>query len=316
MTRTHPLVTLAALLAALVALAACETAPDDVVVEEPTPTPAATPDVDTPEAEADDEALERIADAAANTVEEGTARFSIALETEDTPGAEGRQPLAAEGEEDFTEQRRRLTFEGPQGQLEMLIDRSDVYIQLPATEDDDWLRVQLDALLDEDVGFGGPGGLPFQSPRNNLEILRQAATSATEAGEDDVDGEDTTRYEVTLDLEATAAEAEEDVRATLEETVSRTGVDQLDATVWVDEQDRIRRITYTLDLGQVDVEAEVQTDTPEAEDVEVEARGTVTVTIDYHAFGVPVDVELPDPDQVIDLDEEELRETFGTRQSS
>lgn len=307
---------LAALAVLALALAACDTAPTEDA-EEPAPTtPEAEPTPDTPAADADDDALARIADAAAATAQEGSARFTITVELEDTDVGEGTQAISADGEEDFDAERRRITLEGPQGDLDLLIDGSTVYLQLPATEDDDWVRVELDRLVDADLGFGGPGGLPFQSPHNNLVLLSDTATQAAEAGEEDVDGEAATRYEVTLDLGAAAAEAEETTatRGQLEATVRQLGADELDMVVWIDDDDRIRRIEYSLDLDQVRVDEDVETDTPEADvDAEVEAdlTGTAIVTVDYFDFGTTVAVDLPDEDEVVDLDEEELRGSFN-----
>jgi hypothetical protein len=315
---------LAALTTLAVALAACDTGPTDVA-QEPTPAPdedplIESPEADTPETATDDEALERVADAAANTADEGTARFTITVDTEGTGMGDGTQAISAEGEEDFDQQRRRLTFQGPQGDLEMLIDGSTLYFQLPATEDDDWARVELDQLVDADIGFGGPGGLPFQSPHNNLVLLEDTAVRASEAGSETIDGEDTTRYDVTLDLTAAAEQTEDttNTRGQLEDTVRQLGAEELEMSVWVDSDERIRRIAYTLDLDQVRVDEEASTDTPDADvDAEVEAdpAGEVTVTVDYHEFGGTVDVDLPDSDQVIDIDEEELRRSFQGSES-
>jgi hypothetical protein len=300
---------LAALLAALaLVLAACNGATTDQAADDAdTDTPVTEQETadPAPEGDVDDDALERIAEAAQNTIDEGTARFSIEITSAGTAGQDGTQPVSVEGEEDFEAELRRMTFEGPQGELEMIVDGTTMYIELPATEDDQWLRLELEELVQGEAGFGGPGGVPSQNPRDNLEILSSAARDAQEAGEEDVDGEATTRYDLVIDLDQAADTAEPDTEEALERMRSQTGLQTFDMSVWVDEDDRIRRISYTLDLGQAQVE-----ETTEEGQVEADPEGEITVTVDYYDFGGDVNIEVPDDDQVIDADEEQIRQSF------
>jgi predicted small secreted protein len=299
---------LAALLAALaLTLAACNGGTTEQAAEDDTDTDTPVTEQETPEpdGDVDEDALERIADAAQNTIDEGTARFTIEIETAGTAGQDGTQPVTVEGEEDFDAELRRMTFEGPQGELDMIVEGTTMYIELPATEDEQWLRLELEELVQGEAGFGGPGGVPSQNPRDNLEILSAAARDAQEAGEEDVDGETTTRYDLVIDLDQAADTAEPDTEEALERMRAQTGVQTFDMSVWVDEDDRIRRISYTLDLGQAQVE-----ETTEEGEVEADPQGEITVTVDYFDFGGDVNIEVPDDDQVIDADEEQIRRSF------
>jgi hypothetical protein len=308
----RPRIGLALVVICAFVLAACNGATTEPADTDATPaTEEATPTPDDA-AGTDDEALERISEAAANTTGEGTARFEMTVETQGTGAGDGEQPVTVEGEEDFDAQQRLLTFVGPQGDLTMIVDQTTVYLEIPATEDDDWARIELDRMMSDDVGFGGPAGLPFQSPQDNLALLQNAVSSASEGGEEDVRGETATRYDLTVDLERAAEESAEDANQTFQGLVQQTGVSELDMQVWIDGDERVNRIAYTLDLSQADVDqmaTELETEGVEA-DVEAEPTGEVTVTVEYFDFGTELTIEVPGDENVVDIDEDEIRQSF------
>lgn len=296
------------LLACALLLSACAGAGEDTA-ETQQPTAAATATVSATETDTtatgmDDEALTRVTEAAAATADEGTVRFQVTVSTEGTPGEDGTQPLEAEGEEDFEAEQRRLTFSGPGGELEMIVDGTDVYVEVPATEDATWARLELEGLVAGEVGFGGPAGLPFRSPRDNLAVLEDAVIAASEGVEEDVDGESATRYDLTVDLDQAAEQAAEsgDTWSALSE---QSGVTEMDMQVWIDAQERIRRIAYSLDLAQAEVDAAT-----EGAEVEADPQGMVTVTVDYFDFGTPVDIAVPSDEDIVDVDEQEIRDSM------
>lgn len=249
---------------------------------------------------ADDEVLARIAEAAQNTVEEGTVRFTLTVKNERGGSDDASAAVAAEGEEDFDAGLRRLVVQGPQGELEMIVNGSTLDLQLPATEEDQWARVELEELVaDGDIGFGGPADVPFQDSRRNLDVLRDVTGDVRQVGEADVQGEPATHYDVRIDLDTATAQVEEPDPAA-EKMAERTGVQQLDTQVWVSEDDLVRRVAYTVDLDEAAVD----------DDVEADLQGTVTVTVEYFDFGAAIDIERPEDDAVIDFDEGQLRESL------
>lgn len=301
----------------------------------------------------DEEALQRVVDAAQATIDEGTAAFRItagqddgSADTEDTTttteanGADddddgttttattagddsetgtaddASQTLEVEidGEVDFDADQRSLTFVGPEGDLGVIMDGSTAYIELPATEGDDWVRTDLDELLGDDVGLGGPAGLPFQDPADNLRALEGNVTTAQQDGSEQVDGEDTDRYRLVIDLEASAEDASDEVSDALQDLVERTGAQELEMWVWVDEDDLIRRVQYELDLDQVRVDEDDVDDgtNGDAGSVEADPEGTLLVTFDYSDFGLEVDIELPADEDIVDIDEEAIRDALDT----
>lgn len=293
-----------ALLVAAMLLAACNNTPLDTT-RTVTDAPSA-PGTSSPEAEIglDEEALDRVVEAAEATADAGTVRFEITIETSDTPGQDGVQPLSAEGEEDFDAQQRAITFDGGGGELRALIDGTDVYVEVPGTEDDTWARVELDSLVAGDVGFGGPAGLPFRSAADNLQALQHAIVGAAEGDEEDVQDETATRFDLTVDL-AKAAEQAAEANETWEALAQQSGITELDMQVWVDDSDLIRRVAYSLDLSQAEIDAAT-----EGADVEAEPQGVVTVTVDYFDFGADVEIELPAEDNIVDIDEQEIRDSL------
>lgn len=294
--------------ALLLVLTACNSTGSETVDDPTTATTTeASEDVsasETTSSQTDTAALDRVVEAAEATAEEGTVAFEITIETENTQGEDGQQPLSAQGHEDFQNQQREVTFEAPGGELRALVDDTDVYVEVPGTEDETWARVELDSLVAGGTGFGGPGGLPFRSASDNLVVLESAITGASEGDEEDVRGETATRYDLTVDLEQAAEQAAE-ANETWEALAAQSGITQLDMQVWVDDSDLIRRISYSLDLSQAEVDAA----TEDAE-VDVEPEGTVTVTVEYFDYGTEVDIELPAEDQIVDVDEAQIRDSL------
>jgi hypothetical protein len=238
---------------------------------------------------------------------------------DDTTGGGGAEddqresPVQVEGEIDFEADQRRLTFVGPDGELDMILDGSTAYIELPATEDDDWARIDLDELLDTQVGVGGPAALPFQDPADNLRVLQGNVIATSEEGTEEVDGEDTDRFRLVIDLEASVSDAPEDVQEALEETLARTGVQELEMHVWIDQDDLIRRVEYTLDLDEVRIDEEDTTGSGDADGgaVQADPEGRLVVVFEYFDFGTDVQIELPDEENIVDIDEQAIRDSLG-----
>jgi hypothetical protein len=215
-----------------------------------------------------------------------------------------------------------------------------------ATEDDDtvtadetvtedWGRFDL-RWLDEDESDAGDDTeittttnndlhlFPFRDSHAILVILENAEGEATQG--DDTDGAAVTQgtsYEVTLDVDETAAAAG-DAGVWLERRAA--GQDTFSVTVWIDDDERIVGVVYAIggntaddDLGTTtDEDATTEDDTTATEtDDDVAGTDEVTqddltnqdellVTIEYTQFGIDLEIDSPDEDQVEDIDEQEL----------
>ena len=300
-----------AMMSAVFLLAGCNSGgPVDVATTD-APTAAATAPATEPN---DPAALQAVTDAAAATADQGSLTFSITVATEGTPGDDGVQPISADGEEDFGAEQRAVTLRSPAGELRAIVDGTDIYVLLPGTEEETWARADLDALIAGDVGFGGPAGLPFRSSADNLFVLRDAVIHAAAGPEEDVNGQNATRYDLTVDL-VQASQMAAEANGTMTAVAEQSGLTQLDMQVWVGEDSNsladeglhlIRRVSYSLDLSQTDVDVA----TEDAE-VDAEPAGVVTVTLDYADFGAHIrTIMIPDESQVVDLDEQEIRDSF------
>lgn len=258
--------------------------PEDTATDEPT---------DEPTAEVTDEDQQRIAEAAQNTLDQGTARFALTVEAPDLAGTAGETTtVEGEGEEHFGDDQRRLTTRGAQGEQEIVVDGSQAYLLLPARGAEQWGRLDL---ADQPAGTAGPvaagGALALRSSRTILELLRDASTDAGEAGEDEVEGEAATRYEVTVDL-AAAGEAQ-DPAGGRGAAADPAQTEELAMVVWVDADERIRRVSYTTDVAPPDAGNAPADAPPEPY--------SVTVTLTYLEFGVDAGITLPEEDTIFDL---------------
>lgn len=251
-------------------------------------------------------AVERVADAASTTLDAGSARFHVRVDSLDmavSGGEAGEEPaVEGEGEEDFEAQRRRITTRGALGQQEIIVDGPHAYVRLPARGMDQWGRIDLNEVAAEPtVGVGGPAGLALRGSGVALGLLRDAVTDAVDSGEDEVDGVPTTRYEATVDLQAAAEAAGDGAGAAIGRFSEGRGSDELPLEVWVDDDDLVRRIVYRGELtraGAADVGGRGGAGTEEERDADP-VSGSVTVT--YSDFGDDVDITLPDDELIFDL---------------
>jgi hypothetical protein len=149
-----------------------------------------------------------------------------------------------------------------------------VYVQLPNSSS--WLRSTFES-SSLDTG---------DSPAQTLNTLRAAGT-VTRIGSEAVDGVPATHYHVVVDLDrvadATPPDSRSRVAAYAQALQRLVGSSNLPMDVWVDAQDRVRRIEFDLTACT--------------------REGTVTESaqIDYSDFGPQPPVSAPPADEVSDL---------------
>jgi hypothetical protein len=264
------------------------------------------------------DAMDEVAQAAGNTLDQDTARSVITLQ-QGPPGQEetGQGGLQLHGEEIFGEDRRRLAMGGLPGEDEVaapggeiIVDGLDVYVLAggpPApgegtdAEEAQWLRLDLDAVA-EDQGGSSPGFL-FRDSRLVLEALREADGEAAEspaadAEEDAATGE---RYEVSLDPETLP----DDVDAWWAGMAS-AGQERLEMDVWVDrDEELITRVDY-FPVGRTAEAGDGGTDDGADDGTAGESPG-LAVSISYSDYGTRVEIELPDEELVTELSPDEVR---------
>ena len=133
-----------------------------------------------------------------------------------------------------------------------------------------WMEVDVKA-----AGGAASSGQTASSPKEGLKLL-EAVEEAEEVGKEDIGGVPTTHYRGTL--------------PTPEEVFGvKIHVSELKADVWIDGQDRVRRM-------QVDYTTAVEGDE--------DATTTTDMTIDYVSFGRVPKIKLPNPAEVFNATSE------------
>lgn len=275
----------AVLVASLVVVSAGCTGTDDdsaaptpttTTVPEPTTQPSATPEAtELPAAQAaqgDAAALERVIAAQEATMNADTARFVMEQQFEGV-GEEQQVATSAEGAIDFATSEIEMTMDnsmitGQQGggMIEMLIAGETVYMQMPDMGGQ-WISVPSDS---EALGSGF-------DPTRSFNDVADSIKSAVEAGEEEIRGVSTTRYDVIVDLDLQLANANDDARRTeIQQQIDLFGSTELPTSMWIDEDNLIRRQQNDLVLSDP-------------------AMGEVTIAqnIEFFDYGVDLDFEIP-----------------------
>lgn len=239
----------------------------------------------------DQEILDRLAEAQEATQAAGTAGFSLTQEitgipgeateaTEADTGGEGRGlATSAEGSLDFDTGGLRMTITNQAatslpggGEVELLVDGETLYIRSPDTGGQ-WLSLPAaDQDIDDELD---PTGL--------LDDLTEAAVSAEEVGTEEIRGVETTRYEVTVDLEQQLeAATEPEEQEQLQRRIDTLGNPLVPTSLWIDADGRLRRQANEITIAG-----------PDGEEV------VVSQTIEFYDFGT--DVDLDPPEDVVSL---------------
>lgn len=219
--------------------------------------------------EAAERSDEPVIASAAKAADEGTARITMAVAAEGEPGE-----VTGDGVFDLVEGDEGqivLQVPGPDGQPEVTEMRivDDVgYLREPGG--DRWMRIS-----EEDV-LAGSGGAPTSAiaQQNPVEMIRllERATEFEESGTAELGGEEMTQYTGTVDMGEVAEADDERLARQLREA----GLDQLPGEVLVDDEGRLRKLSFEMDLSRAQPGAPV-----------------VTFTIELSDFGAELDVQAP-----------------------
>ena len=235
------------------------------------------------------------------TVEAGTSRVFVAVAV-----AGGPQPARFHGEGvfDYSADRGRLSFDASSlglpgtaaGPADAIVAGNVIYVKLPAggqgLQARPWLKLDLAALARH-------AGLDLErlkqvlssDPTGWLHFLRGVSDDARQVGTEDVRGTETTRYAATVDLDKAARQAPPEARDQVSKAAQRLGTTTLPVETWIDDEGRLRRERFTVDLSKV---------TPLG-GAPPPAAGMLTTTVELFDFGVDVEVSEPPPEQVTDL---------------
>jgi len=238
-----------------------------------------------------------VRDAPKKTTDAGTSRMQAVIEVP-TSGGGQRPPLTVTGEADYRTHRGHMVidlsqFGLPGPPIDAVFDNTTVYEKFPPSlaaalpKGKSWVKVDL-ATAGKSVGVDVSSLSQSQAgdPSQTLDFLRGASDNVTRVGTDSIRGTQTTHYRAVVDLNKAAAQSPAAGNA-IRSTIKLLGTATQPVDAWVDEQGRVRRLKYMVDLSKSTVAQKLP--------------GTVTFTLDLFDFGVPVQAVVPPADQVVDL---------------
>ncbi|WP_131103675.1 hypothetical protein [Ornithinimicrobium sufpigmenti] len=196
--------------------------------------------------------------------EDVLSSYTLSMEME----AEGQQ-LTMEGAVDLSggDTRMQIIMAMPEmGTVEMIYADGDAYMTVPGvTPEGMYLLAPADLL-------GETADLDEVDVSAQWDVWEEGAQEVVFLGEEDVDGEQMRRYQVTVDAEAALAASGDDAAAT-----SLGLEDEIVYDVWLDGEDLMRKMVF---------------DT---------AGETLEMRMDD--WGQDQDIQVPEPDQVMDMGE-------------
>ncbi|HVE47379.1 MAG TPA: hypothetical protein VNA57_11625 [Acidimicrobiales bacterium] len=236
--------------------------------------------------------------------ETAAARTSkVALNVSVKGGAESVD-FKGDGAFDFKSQRGRLVLDlsslglaGAGGTTEIVFNADVVFMKLPfdlpQLQAKPWVRIDL-TKLDELSGIDVSQLRQIQSndPTAALNYLRGATDNVQVLGQEDVRGARTTHYKALIDLQKAAREVAPQYKDDITQIIKQLGSDTIDSDVWLDDEGRLRKLQYQVDLSKVDLPIQEGAPPP---------TGTLTAVFELFDFGTDIAVADPPADQVTDF---------------
>ena len=185
--------------------------------------------------------------------------------------------MTGSGVEDLAEQRARMEMQIPgAGSMELIADELVMYIHFDLFTQQlgkEWMKLDLEHAyqsLGIDMGALGQVG---QGTSEQLRMLGEVSDGITDRGREQVRGVDTTHYSATVDLRKYP---DEDI----EKIIELTGQSEIPMDVWIDDDQRIRRMEWRQAMAK--------------------GQEPAVIAAEYLRFGVPVDIDIPGDDEVFD----------------
>jgi len=258
--------------------------------------------------------IEAVLASATKTAEAKSSKVAFSLVTQGLPGVPGGSlSITGEGAFDYAGRQGAFTSNVPPfGQIEVVSTGSTVYQKFPPQVAADlggkpWVKMDLNQLgKDAGIDFDSISQASSGDPTQALQFLRGSA-DITEVGKEQVRGEAVTHYRGTIDLNKAAATAPPEQQPTYQE-LAQLYAQPLPVEVWIDGQDRLRKVSYVVDLAKLNLP---QQPAAEAESAAAKPTGTLSFTTELFEFGTPVSVTIPPTDQVTDF--AQLRAAGGGR---
>jgi hypothetical protein len=229
----------------------------------------------------DTTSLDPVAEAATKTAAVASARFQLAMSVPDpdTGGLlrfRGPGVIADHGHLMGMKMRLAATKDTPAFTMEAVMTDGATYLRSPAfrpamAPGKEWLKAR-----DTDP----VGNIGQNDPSQMIDYLRVAG-SVEEIGSEPIRGATTTKYRARIELDKVMQKLPEDRRKRIEpaiEQMHKLGIHEIPMTVWVDDQDLVRRATMDWTIKNPDNAAEAF---------------HMTMTLDLFDFGTRAPVVVP-----------------------
>lgn len=246
--------------------------------------------------------------AADKTAEAKSSRMTFTLLMQGMQGVQGvpggNVTVTGDGAFDYANRQGAFTLNLPSfggmqvGQIEAVSTGTTVYEKFPPQlasllGGKPWVKFDLNQLAQgTGVDFNSISQASSGDPTQTLQYLKGAG-DMVEVGREQLRGETVTHYRGTFDMAKAAATAPPEQQPSLQKMAQIYGSQQIPVDVWVDGEQRLRKLSYVVDLGRLNLPAESTGGQ--------RPTGTFTFTLDLFDFGTPVTVTVPPPDQVTDL---------------
>ena len=243
--------------------------------------------------------LDPVANAASNTVETQSARIAFSATVE--AAGVGRMSFDGTGLYDGRAKSGWMMMKfrdlpaaaqaqlGASPNMEMIFDASDGLVMYMRSSmfstlaAEKWVKMDVEKLADKmGMDLGALGNTNQADPSQALGML-MASSQARVTGSEVVRGARTTRYSLTIDARKIAKNGG-DLGDELEKMLDVVGLDTIPAEAWIDDQNRVRRMKFTMSMSSP-----------------MGGRTTMTMTEDLYDFGVRADIQPPPDADVVDL---------------
>lgn len=217
------------------------------------------------------------------TSETNTAHMKI---TADAAG----QKLTGEGDMQMSADAAAMSMDmdTPEGSISMVLVDNVFYIKLPQELEPGkaWLKIDPN---DDNPMAKALGGMTEQmsknaDPRATLEQFEKAG-EITDSKEEDLDGQKTTHYTITVDVEKLAQNQEDPTMKSAMDEAIKGGLKDFPVDVWINEDDL--PVRFKMDMP-----------TP---DPTTGQSASVKMQIDYSDWGKSVDIAAPAPGEVAEF---------------
>jgi hypothetical protein len=177
--------------------------------------------------------------------------------------------------------------------LEVIQDGDTAYIHFPLIAKDlpsgkTWIKGDAKDLSQADTGqMSQFGSLAGTDPRDVFGLLKAVSGSIEAVGREKIRGVETSHYRATIDLakvEQLVPEAQRKSLGGIDQSAKQAGLTELPLDIWIDADQRVRKLSIDLDAKQPGTEASLK----------------AAVVVELYDYGTPLELDLPPADQVAD----------------